>query len=73
MLESFFNTAAGLKISNFSKIETQTQLFPVNIAKSLRTVFYAKPPEAASIKLTEPILRLYGINLYLMQDHGNFL
>ena len=39
MLESPFNKVAGLSVCNFIKKETPAQMFPVNIAKILRTAF----------------------------------
>ena len=43
VLESPFNKFAGLKACIFSKKEALTQVFPVNIAKFLRTPFYRTP------------------------------
>ena len=37
MLESFLNTAAGLKTFNFMKKKFQSSCFPVKFAKFLRT------------------------------------
>ena len=39
MLESFFNTAAGLKVSNFIEKETQTQLFSCEYCKIFKNSF----------------------------------
>ena len=50
-----------LKACNFIKKETRTQVFPVNIAKFLRTLFCRTPPVAASVFL-------YHLNCVLSQD-----
>ena len=48
VLESLFNKVAGLQACNFIEKRLQQRCFPVNIAKSLRTVFYRKPLVAVS-------------------------
>ena len=42
MFGSLFNKVAGLKVCNFFKNKTLTQVFPVDIAKFLRIVFLCK-------------------------------
>ena len=39
MLKSPFNKVAGLKVCNFIKKQTPTQVLPLNIAKYLGTAF----------------------------------
>ena len=50
-----------LKTCNFIKKETWTQVFPVNIAKFLRTLFCRTPPVAVSVFL-------YHLNWVLSLD-----
>ena len=40
VLDSHFNKVTGQKACNFIKKRLQERLFPVNIAKFLRTAFY---------------------------------
>ena len=42
MFGSLFNKVAGVKVCNFFKNKTLTQVFPVDIAKFLRIVFLCK-------------------------------
>ena len=52
MLEFLFNKIAGLKACNFIKKRLQHRLFPVNIAKFLRTAILKSICELLLLKGT---------------------
>ena len=62
MLEFLFNKVAGLK-------ETPTQVFPVSIAKFLRTAFFYRTSPMASSRgfFGKSDANVSGINLTMLQ------
>ena len=61
MLESYFNKAAGLKVSNFIKKRLQHRCFPMNIAKFLATPILKNTCERLLLRI---ISRACDLNKY---------
>ena len=59
MLESLFNTVAGLKVCNFIIKRLEHRCFPLKFAKFLRTPFYRAPPVAASVNTPLGLLTFF--------------